>query len=219
MAKKISNKNKLKRKMGTGEGANYKPFITTSEFNSIGTTTVIRDWKTGRGVHCLSQGEMYWYYLLRWDDNNIDIREQYPLNREETLAIADKLGVKHPGNNDYIMTTDFLVTKSDNTFHAYSIKTSRDSLKDRDLEILCIEKMYWKSKNIKYSLLFKTDANTIMVHNIRRIVEFYDNNSVFDNISRIKHDIAIKKINIDLSSVQITNDFLEKLLEVNVNEC
>ena len=167
MAKKISNKNKLKRKMGTGEGANYKPFITTSEFNSIGTTTVIRDWKTGRGVHCLSQGEMYWYYLLRWDDNNIDIREQYPLNREETLAIADKLGVKHPGNNDYIMTTDFLVTKSDNTFHAYSIKTSGDSLNDRDLEILCIEKMYWKSKNIKYSLLFKTDANTIMVHNIR----------------------------------------------------
>ncbi len=52
-----------------------------------------------------------------------------------------------------------------------------------------------------------------------RIVEFYDNNSVFDNISRIKDDIAIKKINIDLSSVQITNDFLEKLLEVNVNEC
>lgn len=121
MTKKISNKNKFKRKMGTGEGANYKPFITTSEFNSIGTTTVIRDWKTGRGVHCLSQGEMYWYYLLRWDDNNIDIREQYPLNREETLAIADKLGVKHPGNNDYIMTTDFLVTKSDNTFLAYSI--------------------------------------------------------------------------------------------------
>ena len=86
---------------------------------------------------------MYWYYLLRWDDNNIDIREQYPLNREETLAIADKLGVKHPGNNDYIMTTDFLVTKSDNTFHAYSIKTAKDSLSDRDLEILCIEKMYW----------------------------------------------------------------------------
>lgn len=163
MAKKISNKNKFKRKMGTGEGANYKPFITTSEFNSIGTTTVIRAWKTGRGIHCLSQGEMYWYYLLRWDDNNIDIREQYPLNREETLAIADKLGVKHPGNNDYIMTTDFLVTKSDNTFHAYSIKTAKDSLNDRDLEILCIEKMYWKSKNIKYSLLFKTDANIIMV--------------------------------------------------------
>lgn len=56
-----------------------------------------------------------------------------------------------------------------------------------------------------------------MVHNIRRIIEFYDNNSVFDNISRIKHDIAIKKINIDLSSVQVTNDFLEKLLEVNAN--
>ena len=30
----------------------YKPHITTSQFNSIGTTTVITDWKTGRVVLC-----------------------------------------------------------------------------------------------------------------------------------------------------------------------
>ena len=60
---------KRKRKMGTGEGKDYIPYITTSEFNSRGTTSVIKDWKTGRGVHCLSQGETLWYYILRWDDN------------------------------------------------------------------------------------------------------------------------------------------------------
>lgn len=66
MARKLSNETKLKRKVGTGEGKKYKPYITTSEFNSTGTTTVIKDWKTGRGIHCLSQGEVYWYYILRW---------------------------------------------------------------------------------------------------------------------------------------------------------
>jgi hypothetical protein len=76
MSRKISQKTKQLRKMGTGEGASYIPYITTSEFNSLGTTSVIRDWKTGRGVHCLAQGETLWYYILRWDDNNVDIREQ-----------------------------------------------------------------------------------------------------------------------------------------------
>lgn len=76
MARRLSDETKKKRKMGTGEGKDYIPYITTSEINSLGTTSVIRDWKTGRGVHCLSQGEALWYYILRWDDNNVDIREQ-----------------------------------------------------------------------------------------------------------------------------------------------
>ena len=37
--------------MGTGVGKDYIPYITTSEFNSQGTTSVIKDWKTGRGVN------------------------------------------------------------------------------------------------------------------------------------------------------------------------
>ncbi len=30
--------------MGSGEGKDYLPYITTSEFNSLGTTSVIKDW-------------------------------------------------------------------------------------------------------------------------------------------------------------------------------
>lgn len=58
MSRRIPDKTKKIRKMGEGTGKDYKPYITTSEFNSMGTTSVIKDWKTGRGVHCLSQGEM-----------------------------------------------------------------------------------------------------------------------------------------------------------------
>ena len=84
MARRLSDETKKKRKMGTGEGKDYIPYITTSEFNSRGTTSVIKDWKTGRGVHCLSQGETLWYYILRWEDNNEDIREHYQLHLHNT---------------------------------------------------------------------------------------------------------------------------------------
>ena len=103
MARRLSDETKKKRKMGTGEGKDYIPYITTSEFNSRGTTSVIKDWKTGRGVHCLSQGETLWYYILRWDDNNVDIREQYPLDVDKTVAIAEEMGIQYPRNKAQVM--------------------------------------------------------------------------------------------------------------------
>lgn len=123
MGNRPSAKTKAVRKMGQGTGADYKPYITTSEFNSQGTTSVVRDWKTGRGVHCLSQGEMYWFYILRWDDTNIDIREQYPLDYCETIKISNEMGYPKPKE---IMTTDMLVTKEDGSYAAYSVKPDRD---------------------------------------------------------------------------------------------
>ena len=40
MNNRPSAKTKVIRKMGQGTGADYKPYITTSEFNSQGTTSV-----------------------------------------------------------------------------------------------------------------------------------------------------------------------------------
>ena len=67
MGKRISEKGKQLRGMGTGEGAEYIPYITTSEFNSRGTTSVTTDWKTGRqrseerrvGKECRSRWSPY----------------------------------------------------------------------------------------------------------------------------------------------------------------
>ena len=91
----------------------------------------------------MSQGEAMWYFLLRWDDSNIDIREQFPLDNKITVKIADELGIKHPQDRNHIMTTDFLVTKSDNSLHAYSVKVDKN-LNDRTVELLYIEREYWK---------------------------------------------------------------------------
>lgn len=212
MPKRISQKTKKLRGMGTGEGGNYVPYITTSEFNCKGTTSVIKDWKTGRGVHCLSQGEALWYYILRWDDNNVDIREQYPLENKLTVKIAKENGFKHPKNESHIMTTDFLVTESDGKLHAYSVKLDRN-LNERTIQLLCIEKLYWLSKNCKFTLLFKSDVNKILSSNIRLVTEYYQPQMVFDKYSAIKHKIAIKEYVVDMESKIIDNDMLDKLLE------
>lgn len=212
MSNRISQKTKKLRGMGTGKGANYIPYITTSEFNSKGTTSVIKDWKTGRGVHCLSQGEALWYYILRWDDNNIDIREQYPLENKLTVEIAKENGFKHPKNESHTMTTDFLVTESDGTLHAYSVKTDRN-LSESEIQSLCIEKLYWLSKKCKFTILFKSDVNKILSSNIRLVTEYYQPHMVFDKYSAIKHKIAIKECVVNMESKIIDNDILDKLLE------
>ena len=92
---------------------------------------------------------------------------------EETNRIAVVNGFRPPQNAKLVMTTDFLVTKSDNTLHAYSVKTDRN-LSRRSLELLCIEKMYWESKGVPFTLLFKTDVNEVLVENIRIVTEFYN---------------------------------------------
>ena len=211
MSRRISEKTKKIRKMGEGTGKDYKPYITTSEFNSMGTTSVIKDWKTGRGVHCLSQGEMLWYYILRWDDENIDIREQYPLDYIKTCKIAERFGFKNP---QHIMTTDFLVTKADGKSVAYSVKTNSDQ-KKRQLDLLCIEKYYWISRGVDYQLLLKTDANRTLAGNVRLVTEFYDADRVFDEISAIKHKIAIKEYPVDMESELFDEAALKKIRREN----
>ncbi len=188
----------------------YKPHITTSQFNSIGTTTVITDWKTGRGVHCLSQGEALWYYILRWDDENINIQEQFPLDMKKMNKIFEQLGISKIKNSKFIMSTDFLVTKRDGSKIAYSVKNDR-KLNRRTLELLTVEKTYWMTQNIQYELLFKEDVNQILSDNIRLIVEFYNPERVVDDVSKAKHLLATKKVHADLSSRVLDVDYLKEL--------
>ena len=212
MGKRISEKGKQLRGMGTGEGAEYIPYITTSEFNSRGTKSVITDWKTGRQVHCLSQSEALWYYVLRWRDDIADIREQYPLDNIQTTMIAEQLGFRHPGKKDHVMTTDFLATKTDGSYTAYSVKPDK-RLSERTLQLLCIEKIYWKNNDVPFQMLFKDEVNMILANNIRLVTEFYDESKVFDKYSEVKHMIATKEIDVDLTKKILDNTDIDRMLE------
>ncbi|MCH4183419.1 MAG: TnsA endonuclease N-terminal domain-containing protein [Prevotella sp.] len=210
---------KIKKHRGEGEGGEYKPWIYVSEFNSTGVCSEVVDWKHHRSVQLLSQGEMYLYYILRWNDRVADIREQYPLNLDATKAIAKKLGYKHPGNGIGPMTTDMLVTLTDGSLRAYSVKDSKKTVEakspqaKRCVQILTIEKLYWNQQGISWNLIFKEDLNDILVYNIRRVVEYYSIKDVpnGDDIAVLKHRIAIKEIVVDMKSELLNFEELAKI--------
>ena len=209
---RISEAGKRREGRGKGHGADYKPWIKVREFNSAGTTANVVDWKHGRTTQLLSQGEEWYYYALRWDDNVLDIREQFPLfEPEDTVRIADSFGFKHPKDRSTTMTTDMLVDYADGYQEAISIKNSRADVNYklartehdkrqamRAAEKLLIEKKYWAEKGIKWKLLYKEDLDPLYVNNIKRVVVYYRKEKVHDDISRIKHLIATKQIVVDL---------------------
>lgn len=198
---RITEAGKIRQKRGTGTGAHYTPWINIREINSLGTASTLVDYKTGRKVQLLSQAEVYYYYLLRWDDTVIDIREQFPLELSRTVELSDALGFRHPKDRSTRMTTDFLVSRADGQLEAYSIKSDRSVLENpRTLEKLYIEKLYWETQGIAFHLCFKTDVNKTLVYNIMDVVSCYDIKHIQDNASLIRHKIAHKELKPDLEN-------------------
>lgn len=203
---------------GEGAGVFYKPYIKANEFNSLGTTCNPIDWKTGRTMELLSMGEMYVYYILRFNDDVVDIREQYPLELERTLAIASELGYKHPKNNNTRMTSDLLVDYKNGTQEVFSIKANINDLKHRrTAEKLKIEQLYWERKGVKFNTILSDSIDINTVTNIRLAVEFYKKEDVFDEISFIKHLIATKQLPIDVTNGLINYSKLRKELAYDKN--
>jgi len=91
MRKQQSAASKRKAGKGRGTGADYESYISAAESHSEGTTAEFRDWKTGRIVTCLSQGERMFYHILRWNDDVIDIQEQKQLDNDLVDAVIRKL--------------------------------------------------------------------------------------------------------------------------------
>lgn len=204
MSRKRSTVSKIRDKVGTGEKENWKPWITTRELNSLGTTSNYVDWKHGREMQLLSQAELWVYLVLRWNDDIDDIREQYPLDIETTKMIANQLGFRHPGNGTDPMTSDMYIVRKNGTIEIVSVKDSPDVLKDnRTVEKLAIEKIYWLQKGINWRLEYKSRQNPVLISNLMLCLPFYKAESVFDQISYAKHLIATKQLSIPLDKKEL----------------
>ena len=212
--RRIKEKRKISEGRGTGTGADYKPWIKIREVNSIGTATTVVDYKTGRQVELLSQGEVYYYYMLRWDDTVADIREQIPLELERTLKIADTFGIKHPHNRSTRMTTDLLVTRTNGALEAYSIKANRSVLEnERTIQKLRLEQAYWETQGVAFHIRFKDEVNKTYVQNIMDVVSCYDIQRVQTSQDLIRYQIAHKTIQPDMKSKLLDYIQLQSLLE------
>lgn len=166
---------------GNGKGVEYKPWLKVHEIiDSKGRAHRILGWKHQRVYQLMSDNEFYYFLIMQWQDNVIDIREQFPLKPlEMTLDIADRYNITHgPKNSDNktVMTTDFVITlKTEQmiTEIARTIKPLKEMQNKRVVEKLMIEEEYWKIKKFNWGVVTDDKIPKTMAINIFWIYDFY----------------------------------------------
>lgn len=158
---------------GKGIGASYKSWIRVSDFSSRGKSRRVFSHKSGRHHELLSDVEWQFFLMLEFSPDVADIREQFPLPREETLSFAAKLGIKHPAypgtRINSVMTTDFLVKFIRNgiaSLEAFSCKTASDLENLRVMEKLELERIYFDSLGVPHRLVIDSELPVSKVRNI-----------------------------------------------------
>jgi len=178
----ITERVKAKRRKegrGTGTGRDYKPELTIQDVSSIGLATRVLGWTTGRIHHLMSKLELKVFFGFDWPEAVVDIREQFPLDIEETKAIAAELGIAHPRDRKtkelVTMTTDLLITIQNGiheVVYAYTAKYAKDLSRLRVMEKFEIERVYWSRRNITWSIITELDVDHTLVANVEW-VHFY----------------------------------------------
>lgn len=158
---------------GSGELLNYKPWLNVQNVPSAGRVHRLKGWKTNRIHHLLSDLERDYFYLLDWADDVIDIREQFPLDREKTIQIAEKKQIDHPTDSvtqtPIVCTTDFLITirKGNAILHvARTIKPSEKLNDKRVIEKFEIERQYWADAGVDWGIVTELDLPKEICKNI-----------------------------------------------------
>ena len=171
---------RIKAGRGQGEGRNYSPWLFTTDVSSRGTSVQWNSPTQDRTQHGLSQGEYHYQLLLNYADRVLDIREQFPLELADTLAIAESLGFRHPNEHGkvIVMTTDFLLTivdGHDTRTVARTCKQSTDLHGKRVFEKLEIERQYWAARGVDWGIVVTDrDIPDDMWRNIEWILEASD---------------------------------------------
>ena len=179
---------RIKQGRGSGELKTYIPWILVHEISSHGISHNPLGNTTKREHHLLSDGEEKLFTILDHIPIFTDIREQYPLlPQADTLHIAKQLGIEHPTDKQtgcpYVMTTDFLITVENHTtsYLALSSKyanvigtdegSNTGTLENlRTLELLEIERLFWKARDIPFFLVTDKDIPDPVYWNIKQCI-------------------------------------------------
>lgn len=170
----------LKEGRGKGELENYKPWLNIQDVPSIGRVHRLNGWKTAREHHLLSDLEYNYLCFCDWADNVIDIREQFPLDREVTLKIADEIGLKHPldinTKTPIVMTTDFFLTIREGSsinYRARTLKFEKELNDKRVIEKFEIERVYWSRLGIEWAIVTEKEISKDMLSNLKFLRDAY----------------------------------------------
>jgi len=176
MAKKLNGSTEasiqkwIKEGRGCGRGNAYKPWLTVRDCASRGRSHRVFGHKSQRTHHFLSDLELAVFLLFEWDANTEEIREQFPLRRDETKLLAIEAGIDHPSVQGVlqVMSSDFLVNSSDVGCPKFAIQAKyADALQDpRTVEKLELERRYWFKKSVPWMVITEQDIPKVVFDNI-----------------------------------------------------
>ena len=163
----------------------YRAYLTIRDVNQVGR----RHWMfcphQSREAHLLSDGERRAYTALLWLPDREHVYEQFALDIDETMDIANKAEIIHPRNyktgQAHVMTTDFVVSfKNKNeaftvvfTFkywsqiYAYDEQGKKKKINHRTWEKFEIERQYWAQRGIEYRVITEQDCTKEMYWNLK----------------------------------------------------
>lgn len=179
MRTRKTDKWRLREGRGLGVGADYKSWLKVHEVPSKGRASRPLGWKNNRVYELLSDLEYRFFLAAQYDDDVIDIREQFPLLPiEQTKKIAEELQIIHPPKSrkdKMVMTTDFLLTLKGKPIQhkAIAIKPSEELKNPRTMEKLCIEEKYWEYKGIPFCVITEEDIDVNLAKNLELIYPYY----------------------------------------------
>lgn len=145
----------IKEGRGAGRGIDYLSWLLVTSFPSHGTSSVMTDWN-GQEHHWVSFGERKTAhcYAWCWPDRVTEIRGQFPLRREETVPIAQMMGIKHPSG---LITIDIMLTIRDPDGRTYQVardvKELKELAKRSVLEQLSIALIAMELRGIEWGLI------------------------------------------------------------------
>ena len=158
--------NWINKGLGQGSGLDYQPFFFVRDVPSRGRSAIVEGLKIKRKHHYLSDIEYAYHVLAEYSYSVIEIREHYALlPREETLEIANELGISHPVFTSTgalrVQTSDLVLTVNNNGEQSLSVLCCKvfpdidptNPKAFRTLEKILIEKVYWERRNIPWTLV------------------------------------------------------------------
>ncbi len=211
MKSRISDKTRFAKGRGKGEREKYIPFLKTRDFSSIGRAHRPKGMLINRTYELFSDIEYHFFLLLDFATNIHDIREQFPLDLEETMEIAESHNIVHSpldSEEKFVMTTDFLLTMKDGSSIALSIKPSSELIKKRVLEKLHVEYSYWKRKSVTWILLTEKEIDLIILKNIKNFQEKYFHE--FENVDEFIYQLETHDWDSNTSIQEILRDVSKK---------
>lgn len=189
-----------REKRGLGSGKDYKSWLLVSDVPSKGRCHRMDCPLTKRELQLMTDNEFFSFLNYWWDDNVIDIKEQYPLDRRETFEIAALCGIKHPTDQHtgtlLVISTDLLVTYrvgDEIITIAIAVKEATDLENKRILEKLEIERQYWNRRGVTWRITTNVQVKDNFSKNLAWMLGFYKGSPQDERTHKID-DVVLSKI-------------------------